>query len=106
MAAMTEAKKSRFYVAPTNNLLVLWEKTATAYSKFTTTGSPDLKAKAGDGTGHCTFTAAQWLAAADLMVAAIENGKLPLCGKIRTTARKAGLSYDNDFRVPTFKALE
>ena len=106
MAAMTEAKKSRFYVAPTNNLITLWAKTAPSYSKFTAAGSPDLSAPAGAGTGHCLFTSAQWLAAADLVVAAIEDGKLPLGGKIRTTARKAGLSYDNDFRVPTFRALE
>ena len=105
MKAMADAKKTRSYVAPTNNLITLWAKTAPSYSKFTAAGSPDFSAPAGAGTGHCLFTAAQWLAAADLMVAAIENGKLPLGGKIRTTARKAGLSYDNDFRVPLLKAL-
>ena len=106
MKAMADAKKTRSYVAPTNNLITLWAKTAPSYSKFTVAGSPDLSAPAGAGTGHCLFTSAQWLAAADLVVAAIEDGKLPLGGKIRTTARKAGLSYDNDFRVPTFRALE
>jgi pimeloyl-ACP methyl ester carboxylesterase len=105
MAAMTEAKKTRSYVAPTNNLVTLWAKTAPSYSKFTAAGSPDLSAPAGAGTGHCLFTAAQWLAAADLMTATLTNGKFPLGGKLRTTARKVGLSYDNDFRVPTFKAL-
>jgi pimeloyl-ACP methyl ester carboxylesterase len=105
MKAMADAKKTRAYVAPTNNLVTLWAKTAPKYSKFTATGSPDLNAKPGAGTGHCLFTAAQWLAAADLMVAAIENGKFPVGGKIKSTARKVGLSYDNVFRVPTFKAL-
>ena len=105
MKAMTEAKKSRSYVAPTNNLVVLWQKTAKTYSKFTAAGSPDLTAAQGVGTGHCAFTAKQWSAAADLMIAALKDGKFPLGGKIATTARKAGLSYDNDFRVPVFKAL-
>jgi pimeloyl-ACP methyl ester carboxylesterase len=105
MKAMTEAKKSRSYVAPTNNLVVLWQKTAKTYSKFTAAGSPDLTAAQGVGTGHCAFTAKQWSAAADLMIAALKDGKFPLGGKIATTARKAGLSYDKDFQVPTFKAL-
>ena len=105
MKAMTEAKKSRSYVAPTNNLVVLWQKTAKTYSKFTAAGSPDLTAAQGVGTGHCAFTAKQWSAAADLMIAALKDGKFPLGGKIATTARKAGLSYDKNFQVPTFKAL-
>jgi pimeloyl-ACP methyl ester carboxylesterase len=106
MKAMTEAKKSRSYVAPTNNLVVLWQKTAKTYSKFTAAGSPDLTAAQGVGTGHCAFTAKQWSAAADLMIAALKDGKFPLGGKITTTARKVGLSYDNKFRVPLFKSLQ
>ena len=106
MKAMTEAKKTRSYVAPTNNLVVLWQKTAAKYSKFTAAGGPDLSATPGAGTGHCAFTAAQWLAAADLMVATLKDGKFPLGGKITTTARKVGLSYDKDFRVPLFKSLQ
>jgi hypothetical protein len=105
MKAMAEAKKSRSYVAPTNNLITLWAKTAAKYSKFTAAGSPDLSAPRGAGTGHCNWTAAQWLATADLMVAALKDGKFPLGGKITTTARKVGLSYDNKFRVPLFKSL-
>ena len=106
MKAMAEAKKSRSYVAPKNNLVVLWAKTAAKYSKFTAAGSPDLTATPGAGTGHCLFTAAQWLAAADLMTATLNDGKFPLGGKIATTARKVGLSYDNKFRVPLFKSLQ
>jgi pimeloyl-ACP methyl ester carboxylesterase len=105
MKAMADAKKSRSYVAPTNNLVVLWAKTAAKYSKFTAAGSPDLTATQGAGTGHCNWTAAQWMAAADLMVATLKDGKFPLGGKITTTARKVGLSYDNKFRVPLFKSL-
>ena len=106
MKAMTEAKKSRNYVAPTNNLVVLWAKTAAKYSKFTAAGTPDLSGAAGAGTGHCLFTAAQWLAAADLMTTTLKEGKFPLGGKITSAARKVGLSYDNKFRVPLFKSLQ
>jgi len=106
MKAMAEAKKTRSYVAPTNKLVTLWAKTAAKYSKFTAAGSPDLSAPRGAGTGHCYWTAAQWLAAADLMVATLKDGKFPLGGKIATTARKVGLSYDNKFRVPLFKSLQ
>ena len=106
MAAMTAAKKSRSYVAPTNNLVVLWGKTAAKYSKFTAAGGPDLTATRGAGTGHCNWTAAQWMAAADLMTATLKDGKFPLGGKITTTARKVGLSYDTKFRVPLFKSLQ
>jgi pimeloyl-ACP methyl ester carboxylesterase len=105
MAAMTEAKKSRSYVGPTNKLVTLWAKTAPKYSKFTAAGTPDLSAAVGAGTGHCLFSADQWLAAANLMATTLKDGKFPLGGKIATTARKVGLSYDNKFRVPSFKAL-
>jgi len=106
MKAMADAKKSRSYVAPTNNLVVLWAKTAATYSKFTDAGSPDLSATQGAGTGHCNWTAAQWLAAANLMTTTLANGKFPLGGKITTTARKVGFSYDTKFRVPLFKSLQ
>jgi len=99
MKAMADAKKSRSYVAPTNNLVVLWGKTAATYSKFTAAGGPDLLATRGAGTGHCNWTAAQWLATANLMVATLKDGKFPLGGKITTTSRKVGLSYDTKFRV-------
>jgi len=106
MKAMADAKKSRSYVAPTNNLVVLWAKTAATYSKFTAAGSPDLSATQGAGTGHCNWTAAQWLAAANLMTTTLANGKFPLGGKITSTARKVGFSYDTKFRVPLFKSLQ
>ena len=106
MKALKDSVKSGSYSRPTNNLVVLWAKTAATYSKFTATGSPDLSAKPGAGTGHCLFTAAQWLAAADLMTATLRDEKFPRDSKITVTARKVGLSYDNKFRVPLFKSLQ
>jgi pimeloyl-ACP methyl ester carboxylesterase len=104
--ALKDSVKSRDYVSPTNNLVVLWAKTAAKYSKFTAAGTPDLSATPGAGTGHCLFTAAQWLAAANLMTATLKDGNFPRGSKITMTARKVGLSYDNKFRVPLFKSLQ
>lgn len=104
-AAIAAAKKSRSYQAPVKKLVTLWAKTAPKYSKFTAAGSPDLSATPGAGTGHCLYTSAQWLAAAKMIASAVNTGKFPNQGPIVTAAKKVGLSYDNKFRVPTFKAL-
>lgn len=104
-AAIAAAKKSRNYQAPVKKLVTLWAKTAPKYSKFTAAGSPDLTATPGAGTGHCLYTSAQWLAAAKMIASAVNTGKFPNQGPIVTAAKKVGLSYDNKFRVPTFKAL-
>ena len=104
-AAIAAAKKSRNYQAPVNKLVMLWAKTSPKYSKFTATGSPDLTATPGAGTGHCLYTSAQWLAAAKMIAAAVNTGKFPNQGPITTAAKKVGLSYDKKFRVPTFKSL-
>jgi pimeloyl-ACP methyl ester carboxylesterase len=104
-AAIAAAKKSRNYQAPVNKLVMLWAKTSPKYSKFTATGSPDLSATPGAGTGHCLYTSAQWLAAAKMIAAAVNTGKFPNQGPITTAAKKVGLSYDKKFRVPTFKSL-
>jgi len=106
MAALKAAQKSGSYALPASNLVVLWAKTAAKYSKFTAAGTPDLTATPGAGTGHCLFTAAQWLAAADLMTTSLQQGKLPRGAKLTLAARKVGLSYDSKFRVPLFKSLQ
>ena len=84
---------------------MLWAKTAPKYSKFTSTGGPDLTAAVGAGTGHCLYTADQWLAVAKMIAGAVNTGKFPNQGPIVTAAKKVGLSYDKKFRVPTFKSL-
>jgi pimeloyl-ACP methyl ester carboxylesterase len=104
-AAIAAAKTSRNYQAPVNKLVMLWAKTAPKYSKFTSTGGPDLTATPGAGTGHCLYTSAQWLAAAKMIAGAVNTGKFPNQGPIVTAAKKVGLSYDKKFRVPTFKSL-
>ncbi len=104
-AAFKAYKTTRTYTAPKNNLVALWDKTAASYTKFTAAGSPNLGATAGKGTGHCKYTAAQYVAVAKMAANAANNGGFPNGGTIATTARKVGLSYDKNFQVPTFKSL-
>jgi hypothetical protein len=104
-AALAAAKQSRDYKAPVNKMITLWAKTAPKYSKFTSTGGPDLSAAVGAGTGHCLYSSAQWLLAAKMAAGAVATGKFPNQGPITTQAKKVGLSYDKKFRVPTFKSL-
>ncbi|CAB4716516.1 unannotated protein [freshwater metagenome] len=104
-AAVKAYKASKTFTPATNNLVALWAKTGAKYSKFTATGSPDLTAAAGAGTGHCKYTPAQFIAIAKMAANAATNGKFPNGGPITSTARKVGLSYDNKFRAPLFKSL-
>ena len=58
-------------------LLVLWNKPATSYTKFTAAGQPNTSLPKANGTGHCDFTADQYLAVSDLLSDAADyNGKL------------------------------
>jgi alpha-beta hydrolase superfamily lysophospholipase len=58
-------------------LLVLWNKPAASYTKFTAAGLPDTSGPKANGTGHCNFTADQYLAVSDLLSDAVNNkGKL------------------------------
>ena len=104
-AAFEKAVKTGNYTAPAKNLVMLWAKTAPTYSKFTAEGKPDLTSPAGAGTGHCLYSADQWLAAAKMAATAASTGKLPGNAAASVAARKVGLTVDKDFSVPTFKAL-
>jgi pimeloyl-ACP methyl ester carboxylesterase len=104
-AALKAYQANKSYTAPTNNLVALWAKTGAKYTKFTATGSPDLSATAGAGTGHCKYTPAQYVAVAKMAANVANTGKFPSGGPIATAARKVGLSYDNKFRVPLFRSL-
>jgi len=104
-AALKAYSANKSYTAPVNNLVALWAKTGSKYTKFTAAGSPDLSAAIGAGTGHCKFTPAQYVAVAKMAANVAKDGKFPNGGPIATAARKVGLSYDNKFRAPLFKSL-
>lgn len=98
------AKKEGTRKKPANNQLVLWNFPPEKYSKFTATGSPDTTPAAATGTNHCNFTVSQYLAIADLLAYAAENGKNMSGGALYTKIRKAGnMTYDRGYSAPKLK---
>jgi pimeloyl-ACP methyl ester carboxylesterase len=98
------AKKAGERKRPVNNQLVLWNFPAQKYTKFTAAGAPDLTVPAATGTNHCNFTASQYLAIADLLAYAAENGVNMSGGKLLTKIRKAGnMTLDRGYSAPKMK---
>jgi pimeloyl-ACP methyl ester carboxylesterase len=102
--AKAEKRKSGNYKKPANNLLVLWNFPPDKYTKFTAAGAPDTTAPAATGTNHCNFTTSQYLAIADLLAYAAENGKNLSGGALLTKLRKAGnMTLDRGYSAPKLK---
>ena len=98
------AKKEGTRKKPANNQLVLWNFPPEKYSKFTATGSPDTTVAAATGTNHCNFSVSQYLAIADLLAYAADNGKNMSGGALYTKIRKAGnMTYDRGYEAPRLK---
>jgi pimeloyl-ACP methyl ester carboxylesterase len=98
------AKKAGDRKRPANNQLALWNFPPEKYTKFTATGSPDTTVAAATGTNHCNFTVSQYLAIADLLAYAAENGKNMSGGALYTKIRKAGnMTYDRGYEAPKLK---
>jgi pimeloyl-ACP methyl ester carboxylesterase len=92
------------YKKPANNLLVLWNLTPEKYTKFTAAGSPDTSVPAATGTNHCNFTTKQYLAIAELLAYAADNGKNLSGGALLTKLRKAGnMTLDRGYSAPKLK---
>ena len=91
------------------NLVVLWNKTPETYTEFNGQ-SPVSKspAAATNGTGHCNFTADQWLLAAKIANSAAKSGKLPSDKSINSMVAKANkwdstLVLDRDLAATPLK---
>ena len=98
------AKKAGDRKRPANNQLALWNFPPEKYTKFTATGSPDTTVPAATGTNHCNFTVSQYLAIADLLAYAADNGKNMSGGALYTKIRKAGnMTYDRGYEAPRLK---
>ena len=98
------AKKEGTRKKPANNQLVLWNFPPEKYTKFTATGSPDTTVAAATGTNHCNFSVSQYLAIADLLAYAADNGKNMSGGALYTKIRKAGdMTYDRGYEAPKLK---
>jgi pimeloyl-ACP methyl ester carboxylesterase len=98
------AKKAGDRKRPANNQLALWNFPPEKYTKFTATGSPDTTVPAATGTNHCNFTVSQYLAIADLLAYAADNGKNMSGGALYTKIRKAkNMTYDRGYEAPRLK---
>jgi hypothetical protein len=89
---------------PANNQLVLWNFPAEKYSKYTAAGAPNTSVPAASGTNHCNFTDKQFIAIAELLAYAADNGKNLSGGPMLTKIRKAGnMTYDRGYTAPRLK---
>jgi pimeloyl-ACP methyl ester carboxylesterase len=102
-AAKANKKKTGEYKKPQNNLLVLWNFPPEKYSKFVGL-SPDTSWAGATGTGHCKFSTKQYLAIAELLAYAADNGKHLSGGALLTKLRKAGdMTFDREYSAPKMK---
>ena len=97
------AKKAGERKRPVNNQLVLWNFPLDKYTKFNG-ATPDTSVPAASGTNHCNFTNSQYMAIADLLAYAADNGVNMSGGALLTKIRKAGnMTYDRGYAAPKMK---
>ena len=98
------AKKAGERKRPANNQLVLWNFPPQKYTKYTAAGAPDTSVAAATGTNHCNFSNSQYLAVAELLAHAADNGVNMSGGALLTKLRKAGnMTYDRGYSAPKMK---
>jgi pimeloyl-ACP methyl ester carboxylesterase len=98
------AKKAGERKRPANNQLVLWNFPPEKYTKYSAAGAPDTTVAAATGTNHCNFSTSQYMAVADLLAYAADNGKNMSGGALLTKLRKAGnMTYDRGYSAPRLK---
>jgi pimeloyl-ACP methyl ester carboxylesterase len=97
------AKKAGERKRPVNNQLVLWNFPLEKYTTFNGI-TPVTTTPAATGTNHCNFTASQYLAIADLLAYAADNGVNMSGGALLTKLRKAkNMTYDRGYSAPKMK---
>ena len=81
-------------------LQVIWNAPVSEYTKFTAAGLPDTTLPKANGTGHCNYSADQYLAVANLLSDAVENN-----GKLDTGSyRDWAISGAEGLSIKPFKA--
>jgi hypothetical protein len=100
-AAKEAAKKASYnggtYAAPKSKVLTLWSTTPKAWTKYDADGKP-VAQKNTPGTGHCTFTAANYLTVAKFATDAAKNGQITWDGAARKAVRASkGLVVDTNY---------
>jgi pimeloyl-ACP methyl ester carboxylesterase len=85
--------------------LPLWVETASKWTKFTATGSPDSSGTDWpNGTGHCKFSADQTMTVAKLAASAAKRGSVPTDAAVeKAVAKVDGLLFDREYSVPLLK---
>ena len=93
---------------PTLGAVALYALTPETYTKFTSTGLPDLTGpKAVSGIDHQSFTQEQMFTWVRLLAIAAKNGQIPSAGTIaRYSANTPYLNTDPDFRPAELKHNE
>jgi len=103
-AAKAGKRTTGAYQKPKSMLLTLWNPTPANYTTFTSAGAPITTTPAAQGTNHCNFTTAQYLALAKMALYASDNGVHMSGGPLYTLLRKSGsMTYDPKFRAPLLK---
>ena len=102
-AASKAAYNGGTYVAPKSKVLTLWSVTPKTWTTFTAAGSP-VSQKGVPGTGHCTFTTANYLTVASFATSAAKTGDIIWDGAARKAVRASkGLLVDPNYRAPLLK---
>ena len=97
------AKKSGDRKRPVNNQLAIWNFPPQKYSVFNGI-TPDTTVPAATGTNHCNFSTSQYMAIADLLAYAADNGTNMLGGALLTKLRKGGnMTFDRGYSAPKLK---
>jgi pimeloyl-ACP methyl ester carboxylesterase len=89
----------------TKKFLPLWAITPEKWTKFTALGTPDTSGTAWpNGTGHCQFTADQFMLVAKLAIASAKTGSVPSNAAVTKAVDKVeGVVFDRNFSVPLLK---
>ena len=106
-AAKAAAAKASYnggaYVPVKSKVLTLWSVTPKTWSTFTAAGAP-VSQKGVPGTGHCTFTSANYLTVANFLTEAAKTGVINWDGAARKAVRASkGLLVDPNYRAPLLK---
>ena len=102
-AARAASYNGGAYVAAKSKVLNIWSVTPKAWTKFDAAGSPASFTNT-PGTGHCTFTTANYNTVAKFLVDASKTGSITWNGAAMAAVRKSkGLLVDPNFRAPLLK---
>ena len=102
-AAKQASYKGGSYVPAKSKVLPIWSITPKTWTKFDAAGAPVVQ-KGIPGTGHCTFTTANYLTVGKFLVDAGKSGGITWDGAARKAVRASkGLLVDPDFRAPLLK---